>query len=152
MNVSEEIQKLQDLHDKGVLSAAEFANAKQAVLNPQPSALPSSAPVGGVNSTQKTIGSFAGLAIVLTILFFSNPSQEKLERQINAAVSKSRSEAAMIVRAADFVTHRYTIERLNCAFFSIGIMTAEQRFGSQKSSGPVAFDILGMWFDFLSVK
>ncbi len=41
MNIAEEIQRLQDLRDKGALSEEEFVKAKAAILNPPTTPTPS---------------------------------------------------------------------------------------------------------------
>ncbi len=109
-----------------------------------PTAAPSQQPGCGV-------GCLVLLTIILVILFFSNPSQESLERQINRSLDRIRAQGNFIGNARERLQYKMTIERTNCAFFSFGTLTVEERFGSAKTTVPVAAGILGMWFDFLEI-
>ena len=55
MSDSDELGKLADLHQRGVLSNEEFARAKARVLNGMPSAARTSPPVSALNQFRRSL-------------------------------------------------------------------------------------------------
>jgi phage shock protein PspC (stress-responsive transcriptional regulator) len=55
MSDSDELGKLGDLHQRGILSDEEFARAKARVLNDLPSGRPASPPVSALNALRRSL-------------------------------------------------------------------------------------------------
>lgn len=74
MSLSEELQKLADLYDDGVLTEQEFAEAKRQLLHPAPKAPERSAPDPSLGSAAERYVSFqmamSIIGLIIFLLFF----------------------------------------------------------------------------------
>ena len=157
MTIAEELQKLKDLHEKGVLTDEEFAKAKAAVLSgihPRSAAnsaetatqpLQAGGPWGCIGCLVFTVAPFVLLGL---IAWASNPDQASLEKAWKEHYSRTmqKNKANLFERAAAKVLIETAVERKNFFFFSIGEIKAGIRFDDQKATGHVIGAFGNWWF------
>lgn len=132
MNLVDEMKKLQELHQNGALTDAEFTSAKQALLASYPATPPGSASA----AQPPTVIRFSVpwklviCIVVLLVAFFSNPDVNSLKQTVGQRLSSSspRNKESVtdkiLSRVADHAiqqTAKY--ERQSYGLFSIATVT-----------------------------